>query len=118
MRQLISTEMQRELLRRAHGGSPSSSGLAPSGGSTAPHKARPPHVPKGLQPKPLLLTSETVPMLSVSRDMFGRPVAKKECLKRPAASSPIGAAQRPYRFKFHEGVTDAVRRGVRVRDLL
>jgi hypothetical protein len=46
--------------------------------------------------------------------MWGRPIEsnKKRALQRPVAEA------NPIRFKYHEGVTDAVRRTVRIRDLL
>jgi hypothetical protein len=49
----------------------------------------------------------------VLRDMFGRPLPPKPSRKRAAAEGggPL------LRFKFHEGLTNAVRRTVRVQDL-
>ena len=51
-------------------------------------------------------------------DMFGRPVAKKAARKRQATSEASPAARSSVRVKFHEGVTNAVRRTVYVSDLL
>ena len=46
--------------------------------------------------------------------MWGRPVENKT--KKRALQNKVDAPA--IRFKYHEGVTDAVRRLVRVRDLL
>ena len=51
-------------------------------------------------------------------DMFGRPVAKKAARKRQATSEASPAARSSVRVKFHEGVTNAVRRTVYVSALL
>ena len=55
---------------------------------------------------------------AVRLDMFGRPVAKKAARKRQATSEASPAARSSVRVKFHEGVTNAVRRTVYVSDLL
>lgn len=60
------------------------------------------------------------------RDMFGRVISaaahmsKARGIKRPAGlmENKEESEVLPVRFKFHEGVTDAVRRPVKVRDLL
>ncbi|KOO35359.1 chromosome transmission fidelity [Chrysochromulina tobinii] len=53
------------------------------------------------------------------RDMFGRVVPVAKGTKR-GAGAVVGTPEEvfPIRFKYQEGVTDAVRRVVRVRDLL
>ena len=83
-------------------------------------------------PKPIAkpVVAETKPV--EKRDMFGRVITNAQKRKRSGlaaggaagggadGASPAGAADRlpNVRFKYHEGVTDAVRRTVRVRDLL
>ena len=117
VRQMISTEMTRELLRRSHGSPEKAGGGLATGGSNTPLKARPPPVPTARMPKELPAEA-AAPV--VSKDMFGRPVVKKQQgVKRASAlsSASPSSGQAMYRFKFHEGVTDAVRRTVRVRDL-
>ena len=56
------------------------------------------------------------------RDRFGRVIEQRvRGTKRPASGLfPARETKEslPVRFKFHEGVTDAVRRPVKVRDLL
>ena len=114
MRQIISTELSRELMRRQHGGADGASPSSVGFGAVTPKKTPPPKAPV---PKPVPEVAQ-----AVSRDMFGRPITKKKggaLGKRSAGvmSSPA-IVQAPYRFKYHEGVTDAVRRTVRVRDLM
>jgi len=58
----------------------------------------------------------------VTRDMFGRPVGDKSLRKRAlnadGTRDAVGSAGTAVRYKFQTGVTDAVRRTVRVQDLL
>ena len=121
VKQLLSTELQRELLRRQHGGGEGAGGLAspaalaPSG---SPKRRTRPLAPSALAPKALPATAAKA---IERRDMFGRVISKGQNTKgqkRGANALGTPAEVRPIRFKFQEGVTDAVRRTVRVRDLL
>lgn len=100
IKQYVATELLRELLRRQHG----ASSHAPPPSDAPPPK---PHAPAAALAKE--------PHAQVARkDLFGRPIvdnARKRAAPTPA-TGPV------FRFKYHEGVTDAVRRTVRVRDLL
>ena len=140
VRQLLGTELQRELMRRHHNhnSSSSSSGVAGSspsaGGSsgggigigTPPKPAAKPAV----KPMPKPITVEEAKPVE-KRDMFGRVIVNaKRGVKRglsglsheggggAGATATAGETPPVVRFKFHEGVTDAVRRPVKVRDLL
>ena len=52
------------------------------------------------------------------KDMFGRVIPQGTKRKAGSMLGPREIETFPTRFKFHEGVTDAVRRPVKVRDLL
>ena len=80
-------------------------------------------------PKPLAVVPAADAKPVEKRDMFGRIITATNKRKRSRlaandgglgeASTPGGGDAPPLiRFKYHEGVTDAVRRTVKVRDLL
>ena len=141
VRQLLGTELQRELMRRHHafqmskdtgGGGASSSGAAGgaigNGGGLGTSPFKPSPQPTALKPVAKALSekdkidAEKVKVYE-KKDMFGRVIPQTgRGEKRKAGSmlsnGPREIEQLPVRFKFHEGVTDAVRRPVKVRDLL
>lgn len=123
-KQLLSTELQRELMRRhldtaaggaPHGvsGSPSGNGAFSSPKPAAQTMIKP--VPKPLEPKAFAHDVKA----AEKRDMFGRLITPSKGVKRSSSALARDAVDAlPFRYKYHEGVTDAVRRVVRVRDLL
>jgi hypothetical protein len=137
VRQLLGNEVQRELMRRhhalhssgtsAHGAEGGSCGLTSSG--AIPYgspRIQPPSGRAALKPvaKPLpekaKMNAEAMKPVE-KRDMFGRAIsemARGRGVKRPASTLGKEAAESLHvRFKYHEGVTDAVRRAVKVCDL-
>ena len=120
VKQLLSVELHRETLRRHHGlekaGGAKESGLGVA--SPAPLPATRPTL--SLKPQPLAPKAAQVALApKEKRDMFGRVVPVAKGTKR-GAGAVVGTPEEvfPIRFKYQEGVTDAVRRVVRVRDLL
>ena len=133
VRQLLGHEVQRELMRRhhamhsggasAHGADGGRSGAIPFGSP----RSQPPSGRAALKPvaKPLpekaKMNAEALKLVE-KRDMFGLAIsemARGRGVKRPASTlGKEAAVSLPVRFKYHEGVTDAVRRAVKVRDLL
>ena len=120
VKQLLSVELHRETLRRHHG--LEKAGGAKEGGlgvaSPAPLPATRPTL--SLKPQPLAPKAAQVALApKEKRDMFGRVVPVAKGTKR-GAGAVVGTPEEvfPIRFKYQEGVTDAVRRVVRVRDLL
>ena len=152
VKQLLSFELGREIMRRsrrgaggdAGGGGVGASSAAAAAGAGAGAKAAPPAAKAG----PKIVTQREP---SERRDMFGRVVTAAPARKRKDAPSGAGGASsgaaepetvqqvgralpqiahptpsqaelRPprvqVRYKYHEGVTNAVRRTVRVQDLL
>ena len=148
IKQIISTELQREILRRQHAvaashateTSPTKSGTPSKSGSSfpigAPSPLRSSLPPAASQqsataaaiaaaagPKTAadvaarLSTSARAP--TERKDLFGRPIVDKKKRERAATKEAEASSGAPViRFKYHEGVTDAVRRTVRIRDLL
>ena len=121
VKQLLSTEISREILRRHHGleraagASPGRPGAEKAAGSPVrnPRPAVRP-VPKAIKPSDV---PDAKPV--ERRDMFGRVLPSNRGVKRSAsAMRSADACAQPFRYKYQEGVTDAVRRTVRVRDLL
>jgi chromosome transmission fidelity protein 18 len=121
IRQLLATELNREVLRRQLAARGADGGAA-ADGTPRPREAATPAKP----PPPRAAVSEAAKAKAaaaaqepaVRLDMFGRPVAKKAARKRQATSEASPAARSSVRVKFHEGVTNAVRRTVYVSDLL
>ena len=151
VKQLLSFELGREIMRRSRrgaggdaGGGVGESSAAAAAGAGAGAKAAPPAAKAG----PKIVTQREP---SERRDMFGRVVTAAPARKRKDAPSGAGGASsgaaepetvqqvgralpqiahptpsqaelRPprvqVRYKYHEGVTNAVRRTVRVQDLL
>lgn len=141
----MAIELQREILRRQHGvaaasTSPSKANLHAADRSIASvDKPRTANAQSGLKLSGLASTHKEKENASTGRrvsrlinpttfhpsladvclrqmcqDLFGRPIVENQ---RKRAS--VHVAEGPsFRFKYHEGVTDAVRRTVRVRDLL
>ena len=135
---MLSTEISRELMRRHHAkqsggagggvdGSPRKKGLGGGGLSASPFKP-PSQRPAQLKPVPKALSDDAKASAAAAkpvekRDMFGRVLMtepRARGVKRPlgGAAEAGGAESLAVRFKYHEGVTDAVRRPVKVRDLL
>jgi len=122
IRQLLHAELQRQLLRRRHGAAHEEEGRP---AATQP-KPQPSAAQLSAAAAARLVQAPATPSGPVHRDIFGRTVAARGSRKRgigadgadsPAGGrAPIHAAQ--VRYKFNAGVTDAVRRTVRVRDLL
>lgn len=116
IRQLLHAELQRESLRRHVVTQPRlttpTTASQPMAALSAADAARSIKAPA---------TNLNAP---TSRDMFGRPVgdpSRKRMLCRETSVTTSASANKPanaVRFKFQEGVTDAVRRTVRVQDLL
>ena len=122
LKQLLSVELHRETLRRHHGLEKAGGAKEAGGGlgvaSPAPLPATRPTL--SLKPQPLAPKAAQVAMApKEKRDMFGRVVPVAKGTKR-GAGAVVGTPEEvfPIRFKYQEGVTDAVRRVVRVRDLL
>jgi chromosome transmission fidelity protein 18 len=128
VRGLLSTEVQRELMRRHHAatadGAHASSAASPSTIASSTPAKKPPAikpVPKKLEPKAI---AEETTRIVEKRDMFGRVIQQGARGTKRSLGACIGEggsgvdAPLPYRFRYHEGVTDAVRRPVKVRDLL
>jgi chromosome transmission fidelity protein 18 len=122
VKQLLSVELYRETLRRHHGLEKAGGAKEAGGGlgvaSPAPLPATRPTL--SLKPQPLAPKAAQVAMApKEKRDMFGRVVPVAKGTKR-GAGAVVGTPEEvfPIRFKYQEGVTDAVRRVVRVRDLL
>jgi hypothetical protein len=122
LKQLLSVELYRETLRRHHGLEKAGGAKEAGGGlgvaSPAPLPATRPTL--SLKPQPRAPKAAQVAMApKEKRDMFGRVVPVAKGTKR-GAGAVVGTPEEvfPIRFKYQEGVTDAVRRVVRVRDLL
>lgn len=142
VRQLLGTELQREVMRRHHtahsgGGGDGSGPAGQAGGGGSPGKTLGFGTPPAQSAKPRALKPVAKPIVVEEakpierRDMFGRVISQsshdhaKRGTKRDASSlgmeckdGGMGNTPPAVRFKYHEGVTDAVRRPVRVRDLL
>ena len=116
VKQLLSTELNREIIRRHHGLEKPAAAKDVIGGaspSPMPTAAR----PLVLKPQPLAPKAQQPPVRE-RRDMFGRVITTAKGSKRGVSALGRSEDVHPIRFKFQEGVTDAVRRPVRVRDLL
>ena len=124
---MLSFELGREIMRRSRrGGSGGDAGAAAGSAGTssaaaAAAKAAAPSSKAVAKPTPL----QREP--SERRDMFGRvvtavPRKRKEAPSGASGGAPSGAAEpetvQQVRYIYHEGVTNAVRRTVRVQDLL
>ena len=147
VRQLLGTELQREQMRRHHAHQQEKRDAANGGdGSSSQDKGSPSKVgngglspfknpptsrkPTALKPVAKALDLEQAAAASKveKRDMFGRIITSAQHAKnkgrannkRPAGemADKDAVEMLPVRFKYHEGVTDAVRRPVKVRDLL
>jgi chromosome transmission fidelity protein 18 len=133
VKQLLAFELSREVMRRARRGSgdedaaaaAGSSGGAGAGAAPAAKPAPPASAAAraAAAGKPGGKPSAAPPAQpSERRDMFGRVVqtAPRKSSKRKDApsSAETDEPKQLVRFKYHEGVTNAVRRAVRVQDLL
>ena len=104
VKQLITTDLKTEAFRRAaraHG----------DGAQTTPPKSSEPK--EACPTKPVVEKEVRAPR--VARDMFGRPIVK-QVRKRVCDMADVPG--RLVRYKYQQGITNAIRRTVRVRDLL
>ena len=113
VKQLLSFEIGREIMRRSRRDAGDAGGASPAAAKGAKGAA-----PAG-KAGPKVVTQREP---SERRDMFGRVVqaAPRKSSKRKDApsSAETDEPKQLVRFKYHEGVTNAVRRAVRVQDLL
>jgi chromosome transmission fidelity protein 18 len=118
IRQLLAAGLQRETLRRHYGAiaAPPASSAVPAVPVTEP-----------MQPLSAAEAAKSIkapvvtPTGPVSRGMFGRPVGdklRKRILGSHGPAVPEAVCPVAVRYKFQEGVTNAVRRTVRIQDLL
>ena len=112
-------ELTRELMRRQRKAAGDHAGASPppKGKTPPPQKAKPTSAAEAAKAVTVAKPLEAI----MKRDMFGRPVQVKNVQrkrKENAGGGRGGAEQEQVRFKYHEGVTNAVRRTVRMQDLL
>ena len=106
LKQQIQAEIQRGLLRRKHQSEASAPGAA---------RAQPAPAPMSAHAAAKAVVAPALPA-KVARDIFGRPVETKTATAK--RDRDADAQDQPaVRYKYHEGVTDAVRRKVRIEDL-
>jgi chromosome transmission fidelity protein 18 len=119
IRQLLAAELQRESLRRHYGAPAAPSASKPVSGAAASQPMQPLSAAAAAKSVKAPVAAPVGPA-PVTRDMFGRPVgdsSRKRILGSHGSAAP-GSAGAAVRYKFQEGVTNAVRRTVRIQDLL
>lgn len=118
IRQLLAAELQRETLRRHYGAPAAPSATKPESGGAAAQPVQPLSAAEAAKS---IKAPVVTPTGSVNRDMFGRPVgdtSRKRILGSHGSAASDSAGPVAVRYKFQEGVTNAVRRTVRIQDLL
>ncbi|KAI8577410.1 hypothetical protein K450DRAFT_252301 [Umbelopsis ramanniana AG] len=109
VRQMISHEIEKELLRR-HEGTADQEASEINQKSKTKAKAKPEEV----RPKPLEVVSE-----KIATDFFGRAVVSKQCDTDMDTTTDITAYQKPkVWYRFHEGFSNAVRQPLQIKHFL